>query len=183
MSAIPRRLAELATVLGRSPYDPTPRTAELAPSDPLDHAIRIAVENVERDGGPFGAVVVLPDGRAAHGVNRVTDSLDPTAHAEVSAIRAACKLAGTFNLTGAVLYTSCHPCPMCLAASMWARLDRIEYAATPEEAAWGGFDDRAFYDQMQGLTPLALTMVKGEHRMDQLAPFSRWRANDERTTY
>lgn len=183
MSIAPRMASYLAYAFGHSPFDPMPRTGPPAPGDPLDHAIRIAVENVERDGGPFGAVVVLPDGRAAYGVNRVTDSLDPTAHAEVSAIRAACKLAGTFNLTGAVLYTSCYPCPMCLAASMWARLERIEYAATPEEAAAGGFDDRAFYDQMQERAPLSLELVHGEHRMNQLAPFSRWRANDERTDY
>ena len=93
-------------------------------------------------GGPFGAVIVGPDGQPiAEGCNRVTSANDPTAHAEVSAIRAACAALGTFKLEGCTLYTSCEPCPMCLAAAYWARVDGIVYGASREDAAAAGFDD------------------------------------------
>jgi tRNA(Arg) A34 adenosine deaminase TadA len=106
-----------------------------------------------RLGGPFGAIIVGPDGRVlAEGCNRVTSANDPTAHAEVTAIRAACEAVGSFQLTGCTLYTSCEPCPMCLSAAYWARVDAIVYGASREEAAAAGFDDAFIYDEI-GLAP------------------------------
>lgn len=103
---------------------------------------------LENQGGPFGALVVR-DGRVlGEGWNQVTSANDPTAHAEVTAIRAACRAIGDFRLGGAVLYTSCEPCPMCLASAYWARIDRIVYANAREDAAAIGFDDAFLYEQI-----------------------------------
>ncbi len=116
--------------------------------DYLTEAIRLAVESVQNGGGPFGAVIVR-DGRIiARGTNRVTTSNDPTAHAEIIAIREACQALGDFRLSGCVLYTSCEPCPMCLSASYWARLSEIIYAGSQSEAALGGFDDAFLYREL-----------------------------------
>ena len=94
----------------------------------MREAISLAVENVKNGGGPFGAVIVRDGKIVATGVNRVTANNDPTAHAEVTAIRAACSKLGTFNLAGCVIYTSCEPCPMCLGAIYWAHIDKIYFA-------------------------------------------------------
>ena len=94
----------------------------------MQMAIQLANENVANNGGPFGAVVVKDGKVVATGVNRVTSSLDPSAHAEISAIRAACKALGSFSLEGCVIYSSCEPCPMCLSAIYWARIEKIFYA-------------------------------------------------------
>lgn len=112
----------------------------------LERAIELATSNVADKGGPFGAVIVTADGQAFDGVNRVTANNDPTAHAEVTAIRNACAALGTFDLTGAVLYSSCEPCPMCLASSLWARVSRVVFAADRHDAAKAGFDDAVFYE-------------------------------------
>ena len=110
---------------------------------------------VARLGGPFGAVIVGPDGDVvAEGCNRVTSANDPTAHAEVAAIRAACTAVGSFQLAGCTLYTSCEPCPMCLSAAYWARVDAIVYGASRADAAAAGFDDAFIYDEI-GLAPSA----------------------------
>ena len=116
----------------------------------LRRAIALATENVlGGTGGPFGAVVVR-DGRiVGEGANSVTATFDPTAHAEVNAIRAACRALGTFVLDGCELYTSCEPCPMCLAASYWARIDAIYYGSAAADAARAGFDDAALYAEFQ----------------------------------
>lgn len=115
----------------------------------MRHAVRLSAERMRQGaGGPFGAVIVK-DGRViAEGWNKVTSSNDPTAHAEITAIRAACRALGTFSLTGCDIYTSCEPCPMCLAAIYWARLDRIFFANSREEAAAIGFDDALIYDEI-----------------------------------
>src|SRR5579863_8505927 len=116
----------------------------------MQEAIHRAVENVRSGrGGPFGAIVVK-DGRViANGANSVTSTNDPTAHAEVNAIREACRALGTFQLNGCEIYTSCEPCPMCLGAIYWARPDRVFYAATANDAAAAGFDDSFIYDEMK----------------------------------
>lgn len=93
----------------------------------LGRAVALAVENVEQGGGPFGALVVRNRALVASGVNRVVSDLDPTAHAEVVAIRAACRDLRDFALAGATLYSSCEPCPLCLAAALWSRVDRVPY--------------------------------------------------------
>ncbi|HSP25554.1 MAG TPA: nucleoside deaminase, partial [Saliniramus sp.] len=115
----------------------------------LAHAVALSREHMEGGrGGPFGAVIVR-DGRVlAEGWNEVTSTNDPTAHAEVVAIRRACREIGDFSLAGATLYASCEPCPMCLASADWARISRIVYANTRAEAAAIGFDDSFIYDEI-----------------------------------
>ncbi|MEW1959435.1 nucleoside deaminase [Kineococcus sp. NPDC059986] len=149
----------------------------------LDLAVRLAVENVAAGGGPFGAVVVRDGVVVATGVNRVTAQNDPTAHAEVQAIRAACTALGTFSLAGATLYSSCEPCPMCLASSLWARVDRVLFAADRDDAARGGFDDRAFYELFE--TPRTEWSVPvQQHRSPTApAPFDAWLASVGRVDY
>ena len=112
-------------------------------------AIELSKENVANGGGPFGAVIATKEGEIiATGVNRVTSSCDPTAHAEVSAIRAAAAKLGTFNLSGYEIYTSCEPCPMCLGAIYWARLDKMYYGNNKTDAKNIGFDDSFIYDEL-----------------------------------
>lgn len=124
---------------------PTPPNPEF-----LRRAIELAIQNVyDGAGGPFAAVIVR-DGRiVGEGVNTVTATNDPTAHGEVNAIRAACKALGTFTLAGCELYTSCEPCPMCLAAAYWARLDAVYYGASAADAARAGFDDAFLYAELR----------------------------------
>ena len=114
----------------------------------MREAIRLASANVENGGGPFGAVIARGGEIIATGVNRVTANCDPTAHAEVSAIRAAAQKLGTFNLSGCDIYSSCEPCPMCLGAIYWARLDRLFYGNTKADAARIGFDDAFIYKEL-----------------------------------
>jgi guanine deaminase len=116
----------------------------------LRRAVALATENViAGKGGPFAAVMVRAGKIVGEGVNTVTATNDPTAHGEVNAIRAACKALGTFVLAGCELYTSCEPCPMCLAASYWARLDAIYYGCCAADAARAGFDDAFLYAEMR----------------------------------
>jgi len=115
----------------------------------LARAIALSREHMERgEGGPFGAVIARGDEVLAEGWNQVTSTNDPTAHAEVVAIRRACRAAQNFSLEGATLYASCEPCPMCLASAYWARVSRIVYANTRQDAAAIGFDDAAIYDEI-----------------------------------
>ena len=149
----------------------------------LGDAVALATRNVGEGGGPFGALVVADGAVLATGVNRVTRDLDPTAHAEVVAIRAACTARQDFSLAGATLYSSCEPCPMCLASSLWARLDRVVYAADRHDAAAGGFDDREFYDLFARDRTSWSTPVHVLARDDRAAPFDAWRASDTRVEY
>lgn len=121
----------------------------LTPADFMGQAIDLSVRRM-RDGagGPFGAVIVKDGQVIAEGWNQVTSTNDPTAHAEVTAIRRACQALGTFDLSGCEIYTSCEPCPMCLAAIYWARLDRIYYGNTRQDAAAIGFDDEFLYQEL-----------------------------------
>jgi guanine deaminase len=115
----------------------------------LREAIRLSLEKMRgNEGGPFGAVVVRDGQIVGRGWNKVTSTNDPTAHAEVVAIRDACSRLNTFSLAGCDLYTSCEPCPLCLAAAYWARLGHIYYAANGDDAAAVGFDDRNFYQEL-----------------------------------
>jgi len=115
-------------------------------SEWLAHCVELATKNVTDGGGPFGALVVKDGTIVSTGVNQVTTTLDPTAHAEVVAIRRACRELGTFRLDGCLLVSSCEPCPMCLSSALWARVDRVIYAADRHDAAKAGFDDLAFYE-------------------------------------
>ena len=115
----------------------------------MRQAIRLAVENVKNGGGPFGAVIVKDGEVIATGVNRVTATHDPTAHAEVSAIRAACSRLQDFQLEGCDIYTTCEPCPMCLGAIYWSRLRHIYYGCNKADAAQAGFDDSFIYKEIE----------------------------------
>lgn len=111
-------------------------------------AIALSIENIKKGGGPFGAVIVKDGKIVASGVNRVTVNTDPTAHAEVNAIRKAARKLGTFDLAGCDIYTSCEPCPMCLGAIYWAHLDTMYYGNTKKDAKDIGFDDSFIYDEI-----------------------------------
>ncbi|GAA5155221.1 nucleoside deaminase [Microbacterium pseudoresistens] len=168
-----------------SPADGS-QTAGQTPAEYLARAVALATDNVRNAGGPFGAVVVAADGRVFEGVNRVTANLDPSAHAEVSAIRNACQGLGTFDLSGAVLYTSCEPCPMCLATSLWARIDKVYFAADRNDAAAAGFDDAVFYRYFEGdasdreIMPVAREELPPVQRVE---PFTEWNDTVGRTDY
>ena len=149
----------------------------------LARTVALAVRNVDAEGGPFGAIVVAPDGRIFEGSNRVTANNDPTAHAEVVAIRHACSELGTFNLTGCSLYSSCEPCPLCLSAALWSRLDRVYFAADRHDAARAGFDDAAFYDYIQGRGDLSLMPVEQIAVPTSQEPFRSWEQLDAKTEY
>ena len=152
------------------------------------HFIRQAIElgrqgMANNQGGPFGAVVVKDGSIVGRGWNQVTSSNDPTAHAEVVAIRDACRQLDTFQLTGCVLYTSCEPCPMCLGAIYWARPDRFVYAAARQDAANGGFDDDFIYRELP--LPPHQRSIHGEQLLPEegRALFSEWRTKEDRVDY
>lgn len=154
----------------------------------LARSIELATANVLNGGGPFGAVVVTADGLAFEGVNRVTATNDPTAHAEVTAIRQACSELGTFDLSGATLYCSCEPCPMCLASALWARVSRVVFAADRHDAAAAGFDDAVFYeyfenDQRATLMPVGRLQLTDPQAPAALDPFKAWNSLESRTDY
>jgi guanine deaminase len=156
-------------------------------TDPATHWLTLAVDlataNVGAGGGPFGAVIVRDGELLASGQNRVTRDLDPTAHAEVLAIRSACRTIGDFSLAGCHLYTSCEPCPLCVAACLWARLDGVTYAADRDDAARGGFDDRDFYELFARERATWPTLVQpGEHAAP-FTPFAAWLEKEDRTRY
>lgn len=149
----------------------------------LGQAVQLALKNVADGGGPFGAVVVRGGVVVGTGQNRVTRDIDPTAHAEVMAIRDACARIGDFSLAGSILYSSCEPCPLCLTAALWARLDRVVYAANRDDAARAGFDDRAFYDLLRR-DRAAWPMPVVERRIAGTeAPIDAWLAYAERVEY
>jgi len=150
----------------------------------MTEAIRLAAEGVETGkGGPFGAVIVLNGAIVGKGCNMVTSENDPTAHAEIQAIRAACQHLQDYTLKGAQIYTSCEPCPMCLAAIYWARIDAIFYAADQQTATTFGFDDSYIYEQV----PLAPEnrLIKGtclQHQLTEM-PFITWRNKADKKLY
>ncbi|HZJ08522.1 MAG TPA: nucleoside deaminase [Trueperaceae bacterium] len=149
----------------------------------LARAVELAVLNVSRGGGPFAALVVTADGKVFEGANRVTIENDPTAHAEVSAIRTACRELATFDLSGATLYASCEPCPMCLSSALWARIEHIYYAADRHDAARAGFDDAAFYDYIERRDVAPLMPVEQVDVTGANAPFERWRESGTKVEY
>tara|TARA_B100001057_G_C22265201_1_gene724791 strand:+ start:132 stop:599 length:468 start_codon:yes stop_codon:yes gene_type:complete len=129
----------------------------------MNRAIELSINNIRNNGGPFGCVIVHNNKIIAEGVNRVTSNNDPTAHAEIVAIREACKKLDTFNLQGTQLYTSCEPCPMCLSAMYWAHIDKIFYGNSRDDAAKINFDDKFIYDEFK---------VKMSHRKIPLVQLS-----------
>ncbi|MGB4467944.1 MAG: nucleoside deaminase [Azovibrio sp.] len=150
----------------------------------LRHTLELARLNVERgDGGPFGAVITRHGEIIAAGWNRVVADKDPTAHAEILAIRAACQKLQHFHLEGCTLYASSEPCPMCLAAAYWARVDRIVFANDREVAAAVGFCDEALYSELQR-PPLARQIPTLHHPIPEAsAPLKAWFARQDRIGY
>ncbi len=150
----------------------------------MRRAIALAIEGVESGaGGPFGAVVVKNGEIVGEGYNHVTSSCDPTAHAEIVAMREACQKMNTFQLEGCILYTSCEPCPMCFGAIYWARPDKVYYAATKEDAAEALFDDAFIYKELslpssnRRIPFLPLLNQEGK------APFESWMDKEDREAY
>lgn len=150
----------------------------------MARAIELASENVRQGlGGPFGAVVVKDGEVIATGVNQVTKANDPTAHAEIVAIRAACQVLGSFQLTGCTVYSSCEPCPMCMAALYWARPERVFYANTRQEAAAIGFDDGVIEKEL-ALPPEARKLPLERLCLENaLESFRLWKASDAKLQY
>ncbi len=154
------------------------------PADPLARAVALATENARSGrGGPFGAVVVKDGVVIAEGTNLVAATADPTAHAEIVAIRAACRVLGSFHLDGCTVYASCEPCPMCLGALYWARPAAVWYAASREDAAAAGFDDALVYAEVA--TPPSARRIPFHRALavEGRAPFDAWRTNEARQAY
>jgi len=150
----------------------------------MQQAIQAALEGVRTNqGGPFGAVIVKDGEVVAAACNRVLASNDPTAHAEVEAIRAACAQLGSFQLEGCELYATCEPCPMCLAAAYWARLGRVVYACERADAARAGFDDARLYDEIEKPAPQRRLALVPFLREEALATFQAWLEKADRVPY
>ncbi len=150
----------------------------------MQEAVRLADEGMRSDrGGPFGCVIVRDGKILAHGNNRVTSTNDPTAHAEVTAIREACQQLGTFQLSDCELYTSCEPCPMCLAAIYWARIPTVFYGNTRADAAAIGFDDDFIYQQIP--LPPSKRAIKMEPLLREVAQatFKAWSEKPNKVQY
>lgn len=149
----------------------------------LKMAIDLAVENVKSGGGPFGAVIVKNNEVVATGVNNVTTNNDPTAHAEISAIRNACEKLQDYQLEGCSIYSSCEPCPMCLGAIYWARPKKLVFAASKDDAASVGFDDSFIYNEI----PKAIHERKLDTyqalQKEAYAPFEIWKNMEQKTEY
>ncbi|MFR9165956.1 MAG: nucleoside deaminase [Dysgonomonas sp.] len=149
----------------------------------MQKAIRLAQDSVEKGGGPFGAVIVKDGKVVAAGSNSVTLKNDPTAHAEVTVIRKACKKLGTFDLSGCDLYTSCEPCPMCLSASYWAHIDRIFYGCNKTDAKNIGFDDSFIYDEIALKPEKRRIPAKEFLRQEALSAFKMWNEKTDKVKY
>ncbi len=158
----------------------------MSAGDPLRmrEALALALEGVRSGaGGPFGALVVREGRVLGRGCNRVTSTNDPTAHAEIVALREACAAAGSFALPGAELYTSCEPCPMCLGAIWWARIARVYYAGTRADAAEAGFDDAALYEEVARPLPARVLPLVPLLRDEARAAFAAWAGKADRVRY
>ena len=150
----------------------------------MQEAIDLALENVRQGaGGPFAALVVKNDEVIARGTNLVTTANDPTAHAEVVAIRRACTALGTFQLDGCDLYTTCEPCPMCMGAIYWARPARVIYASTHQDAARAGFDDSYIYEELSHPPAERKMPMKQIMREEAEQVFDAWRAHEDKVAY
>jgi guanine deaminase len=156
----------------------------MAAEDHMRRAIALSQEMMRSGrGGPFGAVIVKDGAAVAEGSNLVTSTNDPTAHAEVVAIRRACQALGTFDLTGAEIYTSCEPCPMCLSAIYWARLDRIYYANGREDAAKIGFRDDFLYHEIPLPPEQRSIPIRPLLRAEGWAAFEEWDRKPDKIQY
>ena len=149
----------------------------------MQRAIELSAKNIKNGGGPFGAVIVKDGKIISEGVNRVTADNDPTAHAEISAIRQAAKKLHTFDLSGCTIYTSCEPCPMCLSAIYWAHLDKIYFGNTKTDAKNIGFDDSFIYDELErkpGDRKIAMQRLLPE---EAIHVFEEWMNKEDKVIY
>jgi tRNA(Arg) A34 adenosine deaminase TadA len=149
----------------------------------LRRAIALACESVDAGGGPFGAVVAREGRALAEGTNRVVQRCDPTAHAEIEALRAAARALGTHELAGCVVYASAEPCPMCAAALHWARVERVVFAAGRADAAAAGFDDARLFDELNLAPAKRIVVATQALASEGRAPFDAWRAKSDRVAY
>lgn len=149
----------------------------------ISEAIRLSIENVDAGGGPFGAVIVKNGNKIASGVNKVAVDIDPTAHAEIIAIRNAAQTLGSFDLSGCIIYSSCEPCPMCLSAIYWAKIDKIYYGNSKKDAALIDFADDFIYKELE---------LKPENRKipsfrisqdDAFRAFEKWKDKEDKISY
>jgi len=150
----------------------------------LRRAIALSLDETDaNEGGPFGAVIVQNGRIIAEGWNRVTSACDPTAHAEIVAIRKACEALGRFDLEGCEIYSSCEPCPMCLAAIYWARLERLTYAADRHDAAAVGFDDDWLYQEVPKAPEERLLTTRRDLQAEAQQAMRRWLEKEDRIPY
>lgn len=150
----------------------------------LREAIRLSIDKMHAgEGGPFGAIVVRNGEVVGQGWNRVLSTLDPTAHAEVVAIRDACRNLKSFSLEGCRIYASCEPCPMCLAAIYWARIESIDFAATTADAAAAGFDDGWFYEELTRPAESRSVPMRQSLQSEAIAAFHHWLQKPDRIPY
>lgn len=149
----------------------------------MRQAIDLSIENIDNGGGPFGAVIVKDGEIIAAKANSVTNDNDPTAHAEVNAIRAAAKKLGTFDLSGCVIFSSCEPCPMCLGAIYWARIEHLYFANTKKDADDIGFSDNFIYEELDKHYTHRNLKTDTMMREEALEAFNKWRDNEDKTEY
>jgi len=150
----------------------------------MQHAIALADQGMQQGaGGPFGAVIVKDGKIIAEANNQVTSTNDPTAHAEISAIRMACQVLDSFQLDGCILYTSCEPCPMCLGAIYWSRFEKVFYGASQQDAAAIGFDDQFIYDEIEKPIKDRKIPFEQTQREGAVTIFKKWDAKSDRIDY
>lgn len=149
----------------------------------MREAIRLSIDNVTNGGGPFGAVIARNGEIIATGVNRVTANCDPTAHAEVSAIRAAAKKLSTFDLSGCEIFSSCEPCPMCLGAIYWAHLDKLYYGNTKQDAKDIDFDDSFIYEELALAPEMRRLRSYPFMRNEAIKAFEYWASKPDKIEY
>jgi tRNA(Arg) A34 adenosine deaminase TadA len=149
----------------------------------MQKAIKLSIKNIHNNGGPFGCVIVKNNKIISEGVNGVTQNNDPTAHAEIVAIRNACKKLNTFDLSGCELYTSCEPCPMCLSAIYWSHIDLVYYGNSRENAAEIQFDDKFIYDEMKKDINERKIPLKQILKDEAIKAFNLWAETENKTKY
>jgi guanine deaminase len=149
----------------------------------ISQSISEASRSIDNNGGPFGAIIIFQNEVIAVGTNTVTNDIDPTAHAEINAIRKAAKILKRFDLSGCILYSSCEPCPMCLSAIYWSHIDKVYYAATREDAHDAGFDDNIIYNEF--VTPIEKRKIPfiNISRTEALTVFKKWNSKKDKTAY
>ena len=151
--------------------------------DFMKKAIDLSIQNIKDSGGPFGCVIVRDNNIIAEGVNRVTFNNDPTAHAEIVAIRNACNKLNTFNLEGCELYSSCEPCPMCLSAIYWSHIDKVYFGNSREDAAKIQFDDKFIYDELSLKMTERKIPISQISRDEAIKAFNLWENEENKIKY